>query len=419
MTAVGVIGLGKLGACLAAVLAEHHNVIGYDIDERTVEQVNAGRAPVDEPGLDYLIDSHAQRTLRATTHIEEFARNTDIAFVIVPTPSDAQGRFDNRFVIDAVTNLGRALRAPGPYTVVIVSTVMPGSCGKPIKDALEQASQWPVGVGLSLVYSPAFIALGSVIHDLTHPDVILIGCDDAHGADAALKTLHPVAPSAVVNVMSLLDAEMAKLSLNVALSVKIAYANEVATICERIGANADHVLAAVGTDTRIGSKYLHPGGPASGPCLPRDLVAFDQLANDVGQPAHLASAADHVHRHQSSRVLGQLVDLSGVDHPVIGILGAAYKPGTHITDESIGVRVAARAIAARWPVVMHDPKANVDELDVKQAGSGQQVCDEADVILVATAWPEYKTLDFRGKPVVDLWGIAPRCAGVHRFGRAS
>lgn len=411
---VAVLGLGKIGACLAAVLAEHHDVIGFDVNPAPVNRITAGAAPVDEPGLADLVRQRGGRSLRATTLVEK-AATCEVAFVVVPTPSDEAGRFDNRHVLEAVSALGTALQGQTePFTVAIVSTVMPGSCAGPISAALIGSSG---RTDVGLVYNPAFIALGSVVHDLTNPDMVLLGCDDNTGAETVARALLPcLQPLTDGHAMSLIDAELAKLSLNVALAVKVAYAHEVAQVCERLGGDATAVLAAVGADTRIGSKFLAAGPTASGPCLPRDVVAFHRVATDGGCLSPMAAAARNLHNREAAELVEWFFDVTDVPVPIIGILGAAYKPGTAVTDASIGVRVAERALAANLRVVMHDPKADLSGLAVGVAGSGRLVVEAADVVLIATPWPEYKTLDFRGKPVLDLWGEAPTLPNVHRFG---
>lgn len=423
---IGVIGLGKLGSCLAACLASSskNEVLGYDVNPRVVDVFRDGAAHVNEPGLADLIH-RVRGSLFTTTNLAELALVADVVFVVVPTPSETNGRFSNAHVIDAVKGLARSLpsNADG-FTLVITSTVMPGSCGGPIRKAFESARR---SVELeprrtSLVYSPEFIALGSVIHDLTHPDIILMGCDDERGNDRVstilLELVDPLAaPPPTVHAMGLLDAELSKLALNVALSVKIAYANEVAQVAERIGADGVRVLGSVGDDSRIGRKFLLPGAPPSGPCLPRDLHAFSQLAAEAGMHADMAEGARFANSSLVSRTYLDLVDRAGTDRPVLGVLGVTYKVGSNITDESLGAALALTARATGCEVVIWDPVAARDD-QYRWVDDAQTVVDEADVIVVATPWPECRTLDYRGKPVIDFWGIAPQADGIHRFGIA-
>lgn len=396
-------------------------MLGYDINPAVVDLFRAGAEHVQEPGLSDLIHRDGPR-LFTTNDIADVAQCTDLVFVVVPTPSDDLGRFSHEFVLQAITGLGRELpRNAEGFTVVVTSTVMPGACAGPIRQALEAAAARPVGDTLSLVYSPEFIALGSVIHDLTHPDVILIGCDDNRGhnrvRDILLELVDPLAEPPLVHMMGLLDSELSKLALNVALSVKIAYANEVARVAETIGADGVRVLGSVGDDSRIGRKFLTPGAPPSGPCLPRDLVAFAVLAAEHGLHAEMAEGARHANSMFVTRTFNDLLDRAGTETPVVGVLGMTYKVGSNLTDESIGLHVARAAAAAGCDVLIWDPVASPDGPG-RWVDDPQTVVDHADVVIVATPYSACHTLDYHGKPVVDLWGIAPRAAGVHRFGIA-
>ena len=303
---IAVIGLGKLGAPLAAVLASKgHRVIGVDRDPVAVAAINAGHAPVTEPGLQACIDLAGDR-LRATTDFAEAIAGSELSYVIVPTPSGADGRFGNHFVLDAVQRIGAALRGTARYHVVnIASTMMPGSTGGEIRAALEATSGRVVGVDVGLCYNPEFIALGSVVHDLLHPDMVLIGQSDARAGDvveAVYRGILATAPS--VRRMGWVDAELTKIAVNTFVTTKISYANMLSEICERLpGADVDVVTAALGMDSRIGPKYLRAALGYGGPCFPRDNVALAALANGLGVRADVAEATDTVNRRQVGRVV--------------------------------------------------------------------------------------------------------------------
>ncbi|MGH7068095.1 MAG: nucleotide sugar dehydrogenase, partial [Acetobacteraceae bacterium] len=256
---LAVIGLGKLGAPLAAVLASvGHRVIGVDVNPTFVEALNAGHAPVNEPGLQQAIEKAGSR-LSATTDFNAAIRNTDVSFVIVPTPSGPDGIFTNRWVLDAVREIGGARRQSDRYHVVtITSTVMPGSTGGPIRAALEEASGRIVGETVGLAYNPEFIALGSVVSDLLHPDMVLIGESDPR-AGSVLETLYRsiVGEAKPIQRMNWVNAEIAKISVNTFVTTKISYANMLAELCEKLpGADVEVVTEALGKDSRIGPKYL-------------------------------------------------------------------------------------------------------------------------------------------------------------------
>ena len=302
---VNVVGLGKLGAPLAAVLASRgFDVIGLDVNKTLVDALNAGKMPIVEPQLNELIAENRPR-LKATMHANEAIQNSDASFVIVPTPSGSDGFFSNRFVIQAMETLGKALKTKkGYHVVVITSTVMPGSTGTVIKDALEAASGRKVGPDLGLCYNPEFIALGSVVRDMLYPDSILVGEGDKKAGDMLAGIyLQMCETKPPVQRMNWISAELTKISVNTYVTTKISYANMLAEMCERLpGADVDVVTKALGADTRIGSKYLKGAMGYGGPCFPRDNVAFAKLAEKLGARADVAVATDAINNHQIGRV---------------------------------------------------------------------------------------------------------------------
>src|SRR6188472_4825091 len=343
---ISVVGLGKLGAPLAAVLASKgFDVVGVDLSQTAVEALNARKAPVEEPRLQELIDSHGAR-LKATTNVDEAVTATDVTFVIVPTPSDATGRFSNAAVLSAMKSIGLALRRKDTYhLVVITSTVMPGSTGGEIRQALEQHSGRRVGSHLGLCYNPEFIALGSVVRDMLRPDMILIGESDQAAGDL-LESIYAKScdNTPAIRRMNFVNAELTKISVNTFVTTKISYANMLADICDRLpGADVDVVTQAVGTDSRIGTKYLKGAIGYGGPCFPRDNTAFASLARSLGARAELAEATDSINQYQVERVMGAVLGRlpSG---GTVGILGLSYKPDTSVVEQSQGVALAARLL---------------------------------------------------------------------------
>src|SRR5260370_4578130 len=269
---VNVVGLGKLGAPLAAVLAGRGcGVIGLDVTKTLGDAPTGGKMPIVEPQLNELIAANRQR-LSATMGGRKAVQESDASFVIVPTPSDQTGFFSNRFVLQAMATLGKALRnKTGYHMVVITSTVMPGTTGSEIKAALEAASGRKVGPDLGLCYNPEFIALGSVVRDMLFPDSILIGESDTKAGDM-LQTIYlqMCENKPPVQRMNFINAERTKISVNSYVTTKISYANMLADICDRLPrADLDAVTKALGADTRIGPKYLKGAMSYGGPCFPR------------------------------------------------------------------------------------------------------------------------------------------------------
>src|SRR5687767_1825437 len=396
---ISVIGLGKLGSPLAAVLASKgFSVVGTDLHRPYVDSINAGQAPVDEPRLQELIEANRDR-LRATMDAAAAVAETDVTFIIVPTPSDDSGRFRNSYILTAIEAVGAGLRKKNGYHVVVVtSTVMPGSTGGEIRAALEVASGRAVGEHLGLCYNPEFIALGSVVRDMLSPDMILIGESDAKAGDILDRIYQQSCDNKpVVRRMNFVNAELTKISVNTFVTTKISYANMLAEICDRIpGADVDVVTGAVGADSRIGAKYLRGAIGYGGPCFPRDNVAFAALARTVGARAELAEATDIVNRHQVERVLA-VIEAHRRHAGPIGILGLSYKPDTGVVEQSQGVALARRLIAEGQEVIAFDPKGlgsaqSEVSTPIVAAHSAEECVRRAALVVVMTPWPEFRAI---------------------------
>jgi UDPglucose 6-dehydrogenase len=425
-----VVGLGKLGAPLAAVLADAgHEVIGVDLSSGAVDAVNAGTAPVPEPGLQELIE-RARVRLRATTSVRDAVVASEATFVIVPTPSGPDATFVLDHVLAAIDDIGHALRDSEEWHLVtITSTVMPGATGGPIRERLESASGRTVGRDLGLCYSPEFIALGTVIRDMTEPDLLLVGESDPLAGDVLEKiNRSAVRNSPPAQRMSLVDAEITKIAINTFVTTKISFANMLSELCDELpGADVDAVTDAVGLDSRIGRKYLRGGAAYGGPCFPRDNRAISALAHSLGLSAAIADATDAVNDRQATRLARVVAEAAPSGR--VAVLGLSYKPGTPVIDRSAGVDLAIELVRQGRDVVVHDPMA-LDEAarflpgDVRREGDLDVAISGSSVLVITTPWPEYRELAKRagrGTVIVDLWGHGgDAAADVHvvRPGRA-
>ncbi|MGA3017407.1 MAG: nucleotide sugar dehydrogenase [Bryobacteraceae bacterium] len=416
---ISIIGLGKLGAPMAAVMAHKgHTVVGVDVNAALVRAIEEGRPPVPETGLAEMIRANRER-LSATLDCEQAVLATDVTFIIVPTPSDADGKFSLRHVLSAAEQIGAALgKKQGWHLVALSSTVMPGSTGGNLRPALEAASGKKCGADFGLCYNPEFIALGSVIRDMLNPDMILIGESDQRSG-AFLERLYTGLCDSRPKIrrMNFVNAEVTKISVNTFVTTKISYANMLAQICETLpGADADVVTAALGCDTRIGPKYLKGALGYGGPCFPRDNAAFAAMARTNGVPALLAEATDQVNRNQAPR-LAEMILSRLPEGGTAGILGLSYKPDTDVIEESQGVALVRQLAGAGVRVVVYDPAAMENAKaalagKVGFAGSAAECARQADVLAITTPWAEFQALRAehfkRGKtlPVVlDCWRL--------------
>jgi UDPglucose 6-dehydrogenase len=419
---LSIIGLGKLGAPMAAVMAHKgHTVVGVDVNPGLVTAIQQGHPPVKEPGLAEMIQANRDR-LTATGDYDAAIQATDVTFIIVPTPSDPDGTFSLRYVLSAAEKIGHALRKKKEWHLVVLSsTVMPGSTGGKLLPALEAASGKTCGPDFGLCYNPEFIALGSVIRDMLNPDMILIGESDARSGDILQALYEGVCESNPrIQRMNYVNAELTKLSVNTYVTTKISYANMLAQVCETLpGADVDVVTSAIGCDSRIGKKYLKGALGYGGPCFPRDNIAFSALARANGVPALLAEATDAMNRRQVPR-LADLILSRLPEGGTVGILGLSYKPDTEVVEESQGLALAKDLLASGVRVAVYDPAAIPSAQpqllgNVVFARSLSECVALADVVVIMTAWPEFKRLSptdlketGRRLTILDCWRILSR-----------
>ncbi len=394
------IGLGKLGLCSAVCFASKgHHVIGVDSDQQHVDALNGGACPIDEPGLLELLDG-CRQCMEFTADCGYAVQNSDMTLITVPTPSNPDGRFSNAYVETVLDRIGPALKTRKSFHVVgIVSTVMPGTCEHVFRPTLEKLTGRVCGRDFGLIYNPEFVALGSVIRDFLHPDMLLIGASDDRSAQLARRLYASVVESDPhCAVMNLTNAEITKLSLNCYVTMKISFANELAAVCENIrDADVDVVTSAIGADSRVGRKYLKGGLGFGGPCFPRDNLAFQRCAEDAGVQVHLSPNVVKVNVGIVERLLATIGDHAPAG-ATVALLGLSYKPGTHVVEESQPVMLAERLLDAGYAVRMHDPKA-AQSVSAILGGRGVY-CDDpydavsgASVVVMLTNWPQYERLD--------------------------
>jgi UDPglucose 6-dehydrogenase len=416
---VSVIGLGKLGASMAAAFAMRGlSVIGVDVNQHTIDLVNAGKAPVQETDLGETIAANQER-IRATASHEEAVLNSDISFVIVPTPSDERGAFSLQYAQWAFEEIGKAIgRKSGYHNVVLTSTVLPGATRQALLPILERESGKKAGKDFGLCYSPEFIALGSIIRDFLNPDFTLLGELDercgSHLEEIYRKVMGADTPCAR---MSLENAELTKISVNTFVTTKITFANMLAEMCEKLpGGNVDVVTNALGLDRRIGRKYLTGSIGYGGPCFPRDNVALTFMAKELGVEARLAEVTDSMNRAIANNVSAKISPMLRKG-ATVAVLGLAYKPYSHVTEESQGVYIAQHLSKHGARVLAFDPMSK--EMPMEELRSSIVVLDsldeclrQAEAVLITTPDPVFKGLkaeNFKNEwaevLVFDFWRL--------------
>jgi UDPglucose 6-dehydrogenase len=412
---VSVIGLGKLGLCIAACLADKgYQVTGVDVDKKKVEEINRGNNPIEETGL-----TGCKTNLKATNDYSKGLKDSRITFVVVATPTEADGSFSNEQLEEALKEIAKVIKEKDEYhLVVITSTVMPGTTEHVAKFILESISGKKCGIDFGLAYNPEFIALGSVIQDFLNPDFILIGEVNKRDGEILEKMYKKICENdPPIARMSPIDAEIAKISLNCYVTMKITFANFLASLCEQIkSANADVIADAIGMDSRIGRKYLKGGLGYGGPCFPRDNIAFGSFARKVGIKPKLAEMVDEVNRDQVKRIVG--IAKSQLDRKSkVSILGLSYKHLSPVIEDSQAIDITESLLRGGYRVSVYDPMAleNAQSVfgdKVDYADSVEDCLKESELCIITTRWEEFKALDektlkknMKKAVVLDCWRL--------------
>src|SRR5512135_2818403 len=397
-----VCGLGKLGACIAATLAQRGvTTVGIDIDAEKVRRINAGQPPVEEPLLAETITA-GRKLLRATQDYRE-AVDTDVTFFIPPSPSLPDGSFSNEFLLRAMQPVAAAVREKGKkgHLFVCSSTTTPGAVDTVLIPMLERETGGVCGRDFGMCYNPEFIALGNVINGLLEPDMVLIGESDP-ASGAALEEMYKKYNRNTPRIarMSIVSAELTKISVNSYVTMKISFTNQLRMIAEQFPkANIHDVLEAIGSDSRVGRKYLRAGLSYGGPCFPRDNRLLAYTARQLGLEAPLAEASDRVNQRTNLDLFEKVQKLV-TKNDTVAVLGLTYKPDTYITEEAAGLILAQQLKRHGYRVVVHDYGAkpsNAPSLhEFDHLGDPVVLQQRADVTLavICCPWPQYRSVKF-------------------------
>ena len=426
---ISIVGTGYVGLSTAACFASRgYDVIASTRNESKVRIINAKRAPFHEPGLDEAVRTGIESGhLRAEINRSEAVRQTEVTFITVGTPENADGTVDLSYVINASEDIGRALTLKKAYHLVVVkSTVTPGTVRGSVKAALEESSGLVAGRDFGLCMNPEFLRQGSAIRDTLYPDRVVIGEYDKRSGQRLAELLKDFyGPGIPILRMSLESAEMVKYASNTFLATKISYANEMARICERVpGVDVSKVMAGVGLDERINPKFLNAGAGFGGSCLPKDTKALCKFAEAQGYSAPLLRATLAVNQAQAPHV-AQLA-LSTLGEPrdkKVALLGLSFKPDTDDLREAPSLTVARALLKAGTHVSAFDPVVK----QVNQPGfealnyppSISECLAGAHCCIVLTEWEQFKHLtpdDFIQSMATPTVIDARRIFDPHEFG---
>ena len=403
---VAVVGTGYIGTVAATCLASvGREVVGLEIDEGKLDQLQRGIPPFFENGLpELLASSLASGRLWFTADPAEAMANSDVVFLCVGTPPGLDGRPNLADAEAAASVIGRCLNHH--HVMVHKSTVPIGSGGwlaSVVRDSQRAAS---AGVpSFSVVANPEFLRQGSAIEDFLHPERIVLGSDDPRALATVVEVYRPIIEQSFngsngrrpfLVTTDLVTAEAIKYASNAFLATKISFINEVANICDRVGADVATVGTAMGLDSRIGNRFLDPGLGWGGSCFGKDLAGLIVTAQDNGYEPELLKATAAVNARQRRRVTENLLDrFESLEGRRVGVLGLAFKPGTDDLRDAPAVTIAWQLLASGATVIAHDPVVrSVPGLpEVEIVDDPYAVADDADAVVLVTEWPEYRLLD--------------------------
>jgi UDPglucose 6-dehydrogenase len=393
---IGVVGTGYVGLVAAACFAENGNsVIGVDIDEGKIKALLNGQIPIYEPGLaEIVVQNVAEGRLRFTTDITATVQASDVLFIAVGTPQDEDGSADLRFVIKVAEQIADAMN--GPKIVVNKSTVPVGTASK-VEAAITARTQHPV----SVVSNPEFLKEGAAVDDFLKPDRVVIGTSDPK-AEAVMRELYEpfVRTGKPILAMDNVSAELTKYASNAMLALRISFMNEVANVCDATGADVEMVRRGMATDSRIGPAFLFPGLGYGGSCFPKDVKAIEHTSREFGSPMEIVSAVERVNARQRTIMLPRMEKmLGGLAGRKVAVWGVAFKPRTDDIREAPALFLIEGLLQRGATVSAYDPKA-MDHARgalppaVVWTRTGYDALEDADALLLATEWNEFREPDF-------------------------
>jgi UDPglucose 6-dehydrogenase len=396
---ITVIGTGYVGLVAGAGLADFGmHVICVDKDPAKIETLKGGSIPFYEPGLKELVDRNVQNgRLSFSTDLVSAVDQSLVIFLAVGTPSDGHGGVDLSFVQGVALELAEIMV---DYKLIVTKSTVPVGTNRWMKSLIDERKKYPVEI--DVLSNPEFLREGSAVEDFMRPNRVILGGDSQRAIAIAKDIYRPLYLIETAFVVTGLEtAEMIKYASNAFLATKISFINEVANLCESVGADVHHVAKAMGLDGRIGSKFLHPGPGFGGSCFPKDTEAFAKLGRDYGSALRIVEAVISVNTDQKERMVRKVEAALGgqVAGKKVGILGLSFKPNTSDIRESPAITLVGELLAKGAEIAAFDPAAMGEfqrlfgEDRLRYCQDPYQVVEGARVLVVVTEWNEFRNLD--------------------------
>jgi UDPglucose 6-dehydrogenase len=392
---LAVIGTGYVGLVAGVCFAESGNdVVCVDKDAAKVRALRAGTMPLYEPGLEELLRRNvSEKRLTFTTALPAAVRGAQAVFIAVGTPQGEDGSADLQHVLAVARQVARAIKG---YTVVVNKSTVPVGTAERVRQVMARETREP----FSVVSNPEFLKQGAAVDDFMKPDRVVIGGDDPRAVALMQELYAPFTRTdAPIMVMDGPSAELAKYAANAMLAARITFMNEVANVCELVGADVDHVRRAIGSDRRIGSSFLFPGVGFGGSCFPKDVKAMQRFAADSGYEFKMLQAVDEVNAYQKTRLVAKMRQHYGrLKGKTLALWGLAFKPKTDDMREAPSIPLIEALLKAGARVQAYDPEAmrvakRLFGSRVAFANSGYDALQGADGLAIVTEWNEFRRPD--------------------------
>ena len=392
---IAIVGSGYVGLVTGACFADvGHHVICVDNDQQKITALQSGRIPIYEPGLPEIVHRNvSSHRLRFTRDIKDGVDNSEIIFIAVPTPPQADGSVDLTYIEQVAREVSEVLTE---YRVIVDKSTVPVKTGEKVADTIRRYNK--IGAAFDVVSNPEFLREGSAVADLMHPDRIIIGSNSDRAIALMKKVYEPfTAPILVTDVKS---AELIKHAANSFLALKISYINAISTICETSGADVEKVAEGIGKDKRIGRSFLSAGIGYGGSCFPKDVAAFLAISEQLGVPFPLLKEVERINTNQRARFLQKIKDALWIlKNKRIAVWGLTFKPDTDDVRCSVAVEVVNDLLREGALVYAYDPRGmeKLEELGlchgVTFAKSPLEAAREAEALILATEWKEFNRVD--------------------------
>jgi UDPglucose 6-dehydrogenase len=402
---ISVIGTGYVGLVTGTCFAEMGNsVVCVDIDAQKVEDLKNGIIPIYEPGLEKMVlENHQKGTLDFTTDIKEALDKTDICFIAVGTPMGEDGSADLQYVLAVAKSIGENMTH---HMFVIDKSTVPVGTADKVKATIQKAlDERKSDLTFDVISNPEFLKEGAAIADFMKPDRVVIGAE----SDEAFEIMRELYAPFTVNhdrfvAMDIKSAEMTKYAANAMLATKISFMNEIANICERVGADVNKVRHGIGSDSRIGYSFIYPGCGYGGSCFPKDVQALAKTAKDYGYTPRILDAVEAVNYDQKKVISTKVINRFGEDlsGKTFAIWGLAFKPGTDDMREASSITIINELTKRGAKIKAYDPKAEEeakthylkDNPHIEYVQSKYDALNNAEAMILVTEWKEFRSPDF-------------------------